>query len=275
MKLKKFIASIVATALVGTTMAITSAIGASAVPETYTAALNATVGNTEGWYKNGTAPTCTINGDGDYSLTLSLIEPTESVSGSGALILEIPDINIWDFVPDGSTLADTGIVVSVTAVKVDGNPIAYTGPSEGAYRTGDDGNCIRLNIYNVWGNDVQDIDFNFTAEKNVTVDFNVSGLSAAIQKANGGGEEETTTAASDDTTKADDTTKKDDTTKADGTTKKGDTTTKKDETTKSNGDGTTVAQEETTTATGDAGIAGIVLVCALTGAGVVASRKKD
>lgn len=274
MKLKKFIASIVATALVGTTMAITSAIGASAVPETYTAVLNGTVGSTSLW--DSSAPSCTINGDGDYSLTFPLNEATKSEAGTGALILEIPDINIYDIVGEGATLADTGIVLSVNSITVDGNAVAYNGPSDGAYRTGDNGTCIRLNIYNVWGgNDVQDIDFNFEAEKDVTINFNVSGLSAAIQKANGGGEEETTTAASDDTTKADDTTKKDDTTKADGTTKKGDTTTKKDETTKSNGDGTTVAQEDTTTATGDAGIAGIVLVCALTGAGVVASRKKD
>lgn len=260
MKLKKFIASIVATALVGTTMAITGVIGASAVPETYTAVLNGTVGSTSLW--DSSAPSCTINGDGDYSLTFPLNEATKSEAGTGALILEIPDINIYDIVGEGATLADTGIVLSVNSITVDGNAIAYNGPSDGAYRTGDNGTCIRLNIYNVWGgNDVQDIDFNFEAEKDVTINFNVSGLSAAIQKANGSGEE--TTTASDETTKAD------------GTTKKDDTTTKKDETTKSDGDGTTVAQEETTTATGDAGIAGIVLVCALTGAGVVASRKKD
>lgn len=266
MKLKKFIASIVATALVGTTMAITGAIGASAVPETYTAVLSGTVGDTVRW--DNDAPRCTINGDGDYSLTFELNGATESKTGTGALILEIPDINIYDIAGEGATIADTGIVLSVNSITIDGNAVAYNGPSDGAYIPGDNGNCIRLNIYNVWGgNDVQDIDFNFTAEKDVTVNFNVSGLSAAIQKANGGGEE--TTTASDETTKADDTTK------ADGTTKKDDTTTKKDETTKSDGDGTTVAQEETTTATGDAGIAGIVLVCALTGAGVVASRKKD
>lgn len=263
MKLKKFIASIVATALVGTTMAITSMTGASAVAESYTAVLSGTVGSTSHW--DSDAPSCTISGDGDYSLTFALNEATKSEAGSGALILEIPDINIYDFAGEGATIADTGIVVSVNSITIDGNAVAYNGPSDGAYRTGDNGSCIRLNIYNVWGNDVQDIDFNFEAEKDVTVNFNVSGLTAAIQKANGGGEE--TTAAEE--------TKADETTKADGTTKKDDTTTKKDETTKSNSDGTTVAQEETTTATGDAGIAGIVLVCALTGAGVVASRKKD
>ncbi|MGN1086158.1 MAG: hypothetical protein ACI4Q5_03900 [Porcipelethomonas sp.] len=54
--------------------------------------------------------------------------------------------------------------------------IAYTGPSAGAVNVDNNGNDYRLNIYNVWGNDVKDINNNVTVEKNIAVTFTISGL---------------------------------------------------------------------------------------------------
>ena len=54
--------------------------------------------------------------------------------------------------------------------------IAYTGPSAGAVNVDNNGNDYRFNIYNVWGNDVKDINNNVTVEKNIAVTFTISGL---------------------------------------------------------------------------------------------------
>lgn len=54
--------------------------------------------------------------------------------------------------------------------------IAYTGPSAGAVNVDNNGNDYRFNIYNVWGNDVKDINNNVTVEKNLAVTFTISGL---------------------------------------------------------------------------------------------------
>lgn len=54
--------------------------------------------------------------------------------------------------------------------------IAYTGPSAGAVNVDNNGNDYRFNIYNVWGNDVKDINNSVTVEKNLAVTFTISGL---------------------------------------------------------------------------------------------------
>lgn len=276
MKLKRFIASIVATALVGTTMAITSTtLSADAIADTYTASLQGQLVDAGFW--NADAPSCSVNGDGNYSISYTYTgEDGETTYDSTCLILKL-DFNVYSISSSGS-LAETGIVIDINSVDVDGTDLGYSGSSsnESAYRVDDDGSTIRHNIYNVWssGQNTQDITVPFTVTNGsvVTVNFTVSGLDNAIHEAKvlAGEIYEEETSAPEETTKADDTT-----TKSDDTTTKSDGTTKAGETTKSDGSSTEVAQEETTTATGDAGIAGIVLVCALTGAGVVATRKKD
>ena len=54
--------------------------------------------------------------------------------------------------------------------------IAYNGPSAGAIGTGSNNNDYRVNIYNVWGNSIKDINNFVNIEKNVAVTFTVSGL---------------------------------------------------------------------------------------------------
>ena len=54
--------------------------------------------------------------------------------------------------------------------------IAYSGPGTGAVGTGSNNNDYRVNIYNVWGNSVKDINNVVNVEKNVVVTFTVSGL---------------------------------------------------------------------------------------------------
>lgn len=53
--------------------------------------------------------------------------------------------------------------------------IAYTA-SEGSLGVGDDGTSVRRNIYNVWGNDVKDIDGATAVNGYVTVTFEVVGI---------------------------------------------------------------------------------------------------
>jgi hypothetical protein len=174
---KKIVASIVTLALVGSLM---TAVPANAEKqETYTASLEGTIGSVEFW--DAEAPTTTITGDGQYSITLEVSEPTTAVDEKGALILNT-DINPYTFFEEGAEIStdneqvakDSGVNITVDSILVDGEEIAYNGPSAGAYVN--DSNKLRVNIYNVWGNDVRDIDFDFTVESTVTVNFSITGL---------------------------------------------------------------------------------------------------
>lgn len=176
-----------AVALVGTTMA-TLPVSAE-VQDSYTFSLVGTVGTAQFW--DSAAPTVQVTGDGSYSLQFDIEQPTEAKDGTGAIIIST-DINAFDFDDEGN-IENTGIKIAVDSVEVDGNPIEYKGPSAGAYALNDDGKTIRLNIYNVWGNDVPDIDFNFTVENSVKVNFTVDGLTDAIANAKGSTGDTTTT----------------------------------------------------------------------------------
>lgn len=176
MNIKKMIAGITTLTLMGTTMAFGSVIGANAdIKDTYNFALMGTVGSAQFW--NDDAPVVEVTGDGSYSIELTFDEATESKSGTGALIMST-DINAFDYDESGIP-ANTGINITIDSIEIDGEAIEYTGPSEGAYTLNDDGATLRYNIYNVWGNSVEDISFDFTVEKSIVVNFSVSGLGEA------------------------------------------------------------------------------------------------
>ena len=71
-----------------------------------------------------------------------------------------------------SVTALATVSLSAFAAETD---INYTGPSTGAYKV--EGNDIRLNIWNTWGNDIKDLDTDkYNCSEWVKVDFTVSGL---------------------------------------------------------------------------------------------------
>lgn len=213
-----------------------------------TAVLCISAGNNQQWKAGDLAGStdATITGDGQYTVTAKLAEATGTIE----LILISTDIDVFAY-GDGSGLAGSGLNLKVDSVKVDGNAIAYNGPSEGAFTTNDDGTTLRMNILNTWGNSVNDI-ASTAAESEISVTFTITGLGTTASA-------DTTAAATTTTTSA----------AAAGTT-----------TTSAAAGTTTTAAATTTTAAagaaaGDAGVAVVAATLALAGAAAFAARKKD
>jgi hypothetical protein len=201
MKKNVMCALVASVVLVGVGSTVFSVVSANADEQkTYTATLAGSVGSADFW--DGNASTTSVTGDGSYTLTFDFDEATESTANNGAIILST-DINPYEYVEDATGLSasevieKSGIVISVDSVLVDGKAVQYT-QSSGAYCMNDDGKTLRLNIYNVWGSNVKDIDFDFTVEESITVNFSISGL--GYDKTT---EEETTTTEPEVTTTAD------------------------------------------------------------------------
>jgi hypothetical protein len=183
MKTIKLKAFVMAMAVLTTNVLTVGGISANAdVQDTYTATLQGMVGSGRFWDYN--AVTTTIDGDGQYSITLNFSEPTEATEGDVALIIDT-DINPYDYIDEdiAETLSEcreiaeaTGINISIDSILVDGKEIEYKGPS--AYAYVNEKNNLRLNIYNIWGYDigVKDIDLNFAVEETITVNFTITGL---------------------------------------------------------------------------------------------------
>ena len=55
-------------------------------------------------------------------------------------------------------------------------PIEYIEKSEGALAFNNDGSTLRLNLYNVWGNEIEDMNNVGTFEEKISVDFTITGL---------------------------------------------------------------------------------------------------
>lgn len=277
MKLKRFITSIVATALVGTTFAMTSSITASAVADSYTATLTGSLAQMDFW--DGNAVSCNVDHDGQYTLSLTCSEASEVTDGAICLIVKL-DFNVYDVSTSGN-LDETGIVIDINSVDVDGNSLNYSGSSSNgnAYRVDDDGSTIRHNIYNTWssGQETKDITVPFTVEEgsSVNVTFTVSGLENAIHEAKVLAGEIVEEENNNDSSNNDNTDSNTDTT----TTTSSASSSSDNDTTTTSGNSDDVASEdateETAQPTGDTGVAGVVLVCALAGAGFVATRKKN
>jgi hypothetical protein len=247
MKKNVMCALVAAVVVVGIGSTVFGAVSANADEQkTYTATLAGSVGSSSFW--DETASTTSITGDGSYTLTFDFDEATESTANNGAIILST-DINPYEYVEDATGLSasevieKSGIVISVDSVLVDGKAVQYT-QSSGAYCMNDDGKTLRLNIYNVWGSNVKDIDFDFTVEESITVNFSISGL--GYDKTT---EEETTTTEPEVTT----TTEAEVTTTAEVdtiTAEAGVTTTAEVDTTTAEADVTTTAEADVTTTAG-------------------------
>ena len=52
-------------------------------------------------------------------------------------------------------------------------PIEYIEKSEGALAFNNDGSTLRLNLYNVWGNEIEDMNNVGTFEEKISVDFTI------------------------------------------------------------------------------------------------------
>ena len=176
MNIKKFVAGITTLALMGTTMALGSVFTASADTSSNvigTAYLSFANGVAEQWSAGELGDSVDITGNGDYTLSVDLDE--NQGSESILLLLISTDINIYAEDADGNKLYDD-MKFTINSISVDGKEIEYTGPSNGAVATENDGISYRYNILNTWGNSVKDIDGNVVNTSNVTVEFSVSGL---------------------------------------------------------------------------------------------------
>lgn len=176
MNIKKFVAGITTLALMGTTMALGSVFTASADTSSNvigTAYLSFTNGVAEQWSAGELGDSVDITGNGDYTLSVDLDE--NQGSESILLLLISTDINIYAEDGNGNKLYDD-MKFTINSISVDGKEIEYTGPSNGAVATENDGISYRYNILNTWGNSVKDIDGNVVNTSNVTVEFSVSGL---------------------------------------------------------------------------------------------------
>lgn len=228
--MKKMMAAIAAAAVAA--LSVTSLVVSADLPAReeapYTAFLALQAGGDYKWVsetdslaptKNNTTGTeATITGDGSYSVDVVMVNGSETIE---AMILST-DINAWSFAPEGASCPNgslpEGCTASITIDSVEvqhvgggSTPLAYTSGQEGALRTADDGNSIRVNILNVWtkptvnslgtGENVAP-EGGLAAGDKVVVNFTVSGISAGgngegTTAPNENGSDTTTTAATD------------------------------------------------------------------------------
>lgn len=255
--------------------------------------------------KNNTTGTeATITGDGTYSVDVVMVNGSETIE---AMILST-DINAWAFSPEGASCPNGSLPEGCTAsIAIDSveiqhvgggtTPLAYAGEQEGALRTADDGNSIRVNILNVWtspkvnslgtGENVAP-EGGLAAGDKVVVNFTVSGISAGggtaettpTQGENNNSGATTTAATNPDGSAAATTTKAGETTAAGGNSNSGNSSnnssSSKNNSSSSNSNSSNNAK---TSETGDFGIAAVVLGAIATaalgaGAYTVTRRKK-
>lgn len=91
--------------------------------------------------------------DGTYELNYTFTQGSASIE---AVIID-SSINAYAFAPEecSDPIAEGSVQMTIDSIvlnRVDGtvDTIEYTGPSTGAFRTGDNGTCIRYNILNNW-----------------------------------------------------------------------------------------------------------------------------
>ncbi len=184
-----------------------------------------------------------VTGDGTYTTYFNIT----SGDGTGSiecLILE-SDINLYEWVDSpysGSDLvADAGISLDIVSVELDGNAIAYTGPTDGSLIKSDNGTGLRRNILNTWTTPkISDIDgSDVSITKQIAVTFTVSGT----------GISSSSSTVTDPTTTTTETTTTTTTTTQETTTTTTTTTTQETTTTTTTQKITTTTTQETTTTT--------------------------
>jgi hypothetical protein len=274
MKMRSILAGVAALAVSAISIAAIPASAAATVyPDSITVMVAGGWGAYSGtWTEANADNSITITDNGTYTITVPSGEAGELGDGQWAMAIRTTDFVASNYGDDGddfyACLEKGGVNLTVDSVKIGDKEIKT---SDSVVRDDDDGNNMRVNIYNQWTSPkVAIVDGNQVFDADVSVTFTVSGLKFGEQTT----EEETTAAPEETTTAAGETT-----TAAAGatttTTKAGDSKTTTAATTKaaSGGASTTAAATTTNTATGDNGIA--VALAALTIAGGVAlvSRK--
>jgi len=274
MKMRSILAGVAALAVSAISIAAIPASAAATVyPDSITVMVAGGWGAYSGtWTEANADNSITITDNGTYTITVPSGEAGELGDGQWAMAIRTTNFVAFDYGDEGddfnACLSKGGVNMTVDSVKIGDKEIKT---SDSVVRNDDDGNNMRVNIYNQWTDPkVAIVDGTQVFDADVSVTFTVSGLKFGEQAT----EEETTAAPEETTTAAGETT-----TAAAGTTtttaKAGDSKTTTAATTKaaSGGASTTAAATTTNTATGDNGIA--VALAALTIAGGVAlvSRK--
>ena len=274
MKMRSILAGVAALAVSAISIAAIPASAAATVyPDSITVMVAGGWGAYSGtWTEANADNSITITDNGSYTITAPSGVAGELGDGQWAMAIRTTDFVAFDYGDEGddfnTCLSKGGVNMTVDSVKIGDKEIKT---SDSVVRNDDDGNNMRVNIYNQWTDPkVAIVDGTQVFDADVSVTFTVSGLKFGEQAT----EEETTAAPEETTTAAGETT-----TAAAGTTtttaKAGDSKTTTAATTKaaSGGASTTAAATTTNTATGDNGIA--VALAALTIAGGVAlvSRK--
>ncbi len=274
MKMRNMIAVLAAMAV--------SAVGISALPafaaaETYPDSITVMVGGTWGsyagsWTEATADNSVTITDNGTYTIHVPSGEAGDLTEGSWAMAIRTTNFNAFDYGDEGddfyTALQKGGVTMTVDSVKINGVE-KKTGDS--VLRDDDNGNDMRINIYNQWTSPkVAIVDGNQVFDGDVDITFTVAGLKFGAQTA----EEtttvaETTTAAAETTTTAAGTT-----TTAAGTTTAATTTTGSGNAS-TTAAATTAAASTTNTSTGDnSGIAVAVAALAVAGGAALVSRKR-
>ena len=209
---KKIFAAATAAATVGVLSLASMTASAEEIPPVenapYTVYMSVQAGAEQAWAPAQGA-NVSVPGDGTYTLEYTFTLGSATIE---ALILD-SNINAYSFAPEEASdpIAQGTVAMSIDSVvlkKTDGSPaaITYNGPSNGAFRTGDNGSCIRYNVLNNWTNPkVADIAAELPGEGAgegdvLSVTFTITGL----DNGGGGGEGEggTTTTTTPPTTQA-------------------------------------------------------------------------
>jgi hypothetical protein len=152
--------------------------------EGYTIFMSVQAGGESIWEPAG-ENVANVEADGTYEMSYTFVDGSASIE---AMIID-SDINAYNFAPEGCTdpIAEGSVAMTIDSIvltRTDGTTetITYNGPSEGAFRTGDDGSSIRYNILNQWTSPaVTDIDTvlpgtGANAGDVITVTFTITGL---------------------------------------------------------------------------------------------------
>lgn len=96
-------------------------------------------------------------------------------------------MNMKKFMATFVAAAVTAVSFAAMAVTANAADVAipYNGPSEGAYKV--EGTDLRVNIYNIWGNSITDIDPVANVNEYVKVTFTISGLGDQVTNKNDDG----------------------------------------------------------------------------------------
>ncbi|MBQ8688072.1 MAG: hypothetical protein IJ512_05940 [Ruminococcus sp.] len=203
---KKIFAAATAAATIGVmsmaSLAVSAAPAAVDAPP-YEVVMSIQAGAEKAW---DTCP-ITVSDNGSYTS-----EYTFTIgSGTVELLLFDSSLNLYSYAPEetADVAKDTSVrmtIDNIKIVRVDGSEetVAYNGPSDGAFRTGDNGASMRINILNEWQEpNIFDISKEFpnggvNAGDKIVVDWTITGLTAASTGGEGDtGATTTTTTASE------------------------------------------------------------------------------